>query len=235
MTEEEQVGNNIDLDSFSPVVIRTSPVSGDISVDPATTRMEVEFNKPMSDQGWAWVQVNLPVPEIGEVSFESSTLNVAEGVVMEADTAYRIWLNDPYGQFNSFADRDGNFAIPYPMAFHTGDGTDYSVLDGLEAAVVASAPIPGEDGVDPALDRIEVTFSKDMDTEWWGWIPDSNKTKIEVLEEGWDGARTAWATVSLEPSTTYAVWINSRNDGDFGDVRGTLSAPWLLTFRTADE
>ncbi len=232
-TTTEEVGNDVDLDSFPPVVVRTMPESGDLSVDPTTDRMEVEFSKAMADQAWSWVQVGLPLPDIAGVSYEGDYVNVAEGVVMEADTAYRIWINDPYGTYSAFQDRRGLSAVPYPLAFHTGDGSDSSVLSGLEAAVVGSVPAHGEDGVDPSLERIEVTFSKDMDPSAFGWLSDGDETALEIEEEGWDGDRTAWATVTLDPGTTYAVWINKNNRGDFADANGDLSAPWLLVFRTA--
>ena len=64
-TTPVSVGNDVDLASFPPVVIGTTPSSGDLGLAPSTIDLEVSFSKPMADGSWAWVQVNQPFPETG--------------------------------------------------------------------------------------------------------------------------------------------------------------------------
>ena len=225
-----EVGNDLDLYRFPPVVVSTVPAAGDLAVDPGLDRIEVVFDKPMTQDSWSWVAVGTDhaFPDLGEVGFVDPTTH--EGAAtLQPDTTYSIWFNSPSGAYSNFEDVDGNDAIAYNLAFHTGDGTDPGVLAPLKPVVVDSVPAPRAEDVDPALDRIEVTFSKDM-SALTGFASDGPRSFPRVGAAAFADLRTATLEVVLEPSATYAVWITS----DFVDVDGNPAAPWLLTFRTAD-
>jgi hypothetical protein len=230
-----ELGNVIQLAWFPPVVVRTDPPSGAIGVDPALDTIEVVFSNPMFMYSWSWVtDGTLAFPPLTTVSWRLPTVHVGEVASLQPDQGYLAWINDPYGQYDGFIDEFYKPAVPYPIVFHTGDGADPAVLADAPGAVVQTVPEAGEDGVDPALDRIEVTFSKDRDPAVSAWVVDQPSTFPTLGGEGSDEPRTTWVEVDLEPSTTYALWIG-REDEVFVDAWGLPFAPYLLTFRTAAE
>ena len=46
------------------------------------------------------------------------------------------------------------------------------------------------------------------------------------------GNKTCVLPVKLKPGTTYAVWINSAQFGNFKDADGKSAVPYLLVFQT---
>lgn len=226
------IGNQVRLDQYPPVVVSTSPASGSLGVDVALDRIEVTFSKPMQDQSWSWVDGGAPFPELGTVSYETETLHVADGVVLEPDVGYLAWLNSPYGTYTSFTDTEGRSALAWPLSFATS--SDPAVLAAFPPAVVGTVPVAGTSDVDPTLDQIEVTFSKPMDPAFSSWTPDAPDTYPVVPASGFADGRTATLDVTLDPGTTYAIWINAADRPRFRDTDGNLAPPYLLTFRTAD-
>lgn len=234
-TEDTDVpsGNDVDLASYPPVVISSTPASGDLGLPASTVDLDVRFSKPMQGGSWAWVQANYPFPETGEAEYVLPTEHVLHDVVVEADSAYVLWMNDPFGYYASFADDHGQPLLPYPYVIGSG-AIDPALAATLPPAVVATDPVAGTDGVDPGTTRITVTFGEDMDPAGEAWIADAPRTTLPITTTGWDDARTAWADVTLTPGTTYAVWINAEDDASFADTDGNAALPYLLTFRTAD-
>jgi hypothetical protein len=223
------VGNDVSLDKYPPVVVRTVPVTGSLAVDPVTTTtMEVEFDRPMGP-GYAWWSIDENAPDNAGVAWVDSFTNALTGVVLADDLPYQLWINDPFGEgdYDKFTDEDGQAALEYPVVFATG--SDPGLIAGMATSVTASTPAAGAEDVDPALDRLEVTFGKDMDPMEGGWLLDQAKTYPQIDETAFSDPRTMYADVVLEPSTTYAIWL----DG-FVDTDGNAAARWLLTFRTAD-
>lgn len=108
------------LDGYPPVVVCTLPMSGDGAVDPAVTEILVSFSKPMADNAWSWVQIDGNFPETtGDASYDAARRTNTLPVALEPDTAYAVWINDPFGTYSSFQDELGNPAVPYLIAFHT--------------------------------------------------------------------------------------------------------------------
>lgn len=217
-------GNDILLGRYPPVVIATTPEAGRLDVEPTTDTLTVEFSKPMTDGVWAWVSVDDRNFSIEQLSYTSPTSHVAQGVVLEAGQAYRMWLNDPYDVFSAFADQRGRPLVPWPYAFATGGE---ATLDDIDGAVVQTVPVAGTDGVDPSLTRIEARFSKAVDPDSVSWTPDDPETALDIVDQGVEGT-TAFADVALAPGTTYAVWVGAR------DLALAQTAPYLLTFRTQE-
>jgi hypothetical protein len=61
---------------------------------------------------------------------------------------------------------------------------------------------------------------------------DRPKTFPTLLDQGLDGDAVGWVDLTLEPATTYALWIGTPED-PLLDAYGRDMAPYLLTFRTA--
>ena len=100
--------------------------------------------------------------------------------------------------------------------------------------VVNAVPQAGSDGVDPAVNEIRVTFSKDMTPGSWSWSTagKDNFPEITGKPHNLDDKRTCVLPVHLKPGKTYAIWLNSQNFGNFKDADGNSAVPYLLVFRT---
>ncbi len=107
----------------------------------------------------------------------------------------------------------------------------------LPPVVVKTVPQAGDRAVDPSLDKISVTFSKDMITKrMWSFSQISTDTfpKIpEGKEIGYLGDnRTCVMPVKLEPNKTYVIWINSPRFNSFRDIDNHPAVPYQLVFKT---
>ena len=104
----------------------------------------------------------------------------------------------------------------------------------LPPSVVKTVPQSGAIDVDPGLDRISVTFSKDMMDGNWSWtqISDDTFPKIVGKPEYLGDTRTCVLNVELEPGKTYVTWLNSSRYGNFQDTDGRSAVPYLLVFQT---
>jgi RNA polymerase sigma-70 factor (ECF subfamily) len=115
---------------------------------------------------------------------------------------------------------------------------DVSEMSPATAApvVVRTQPASGAADVDPNLNEVAVTFSKDMQKGTSSWEPCGNENfpKVRVMEKGryLDDSRTCALPVKLDPGRTYALWINSANADEFMDTGGRSSVPYLLVFQT---
>lgn len=107
----------------------------------------------------------------------------------------------------------------------------------MSPSVVKTVPQAGDTAVDPSLEEVSVTFSKDMMTEeMWSWcsqspqtFPEIDKTKIRYLKD----KRTCVLPVKLQPGKTYVIWINSEKFNYFKDTEKNSAVPYLLVFQTA--
>ncbi len=122
----------------------------------------------------------------------------------------------------------------------TADGLapqpDTDFLSAYNPVVVRTVPQAGDQAVDPGLDEIRVTFSKDMMDQSWAWVQISPSTFPELRGAAYEDARTNVGSVTLEPEHTYVIWLNYDPDYmSFMDTQGNAAVPYLLTFRTAAE
>lgn len=110
-------------------------------------------------------------------------------------------------------------------------------LHALPPVVVSTVPEAGDLEVDPALDEIRVTFSKDMLTyEMWAWVQISKESFPEVSGDvRFVSRRTCVMPVKLEPGRVYAIWLNSEKHDMFRDVQNNPAVPYLLAFKTREQ
>ncbi len=122
-----------------------------------------------------------------------------------------------------------------------GTATVYALRPSLSVAtappvVVETTPRAGSVDVDPSLTEVRVTFSKDMMTDnMWSVVKISDDTFPKLAGEvRYEDARTFVIPVALEPGSTYALWLNYKQNDAFRDVNGSASIPYFLVFQTRE-
>jgi RNA polymerase sigma-70 factor (ECF subfamily) len=121
-------------------------------------------------------------------------------------------------------------------AYAPGPGQEIT-LQSAPPVVVKTEPQAGSDNVDPGLDRITVTFSKQMRDKSWSWVlvtrdsfPQTTGGPKYLADK-----RTCVLPVKLQPGKTYAIWINKGRYAGFKDGEGRSAVPYLLVFKTRPE
>ena len=111
-------------------------------------------------------------------------------------------------------------------------------VQSMPPSVVKTVPMAGDMAVDPSLNEIRVTFSKDMITDrTWSICQISKDTfpqtngQLHYLED----KRTCVMPVKLEPGKTYVLWFNRGKYNSFRDTQKNPSVPYLLVFQTTAE
>jgi RNA polymerase sigma-70 factor (ECF subfamily) len=103
-----------------PVVVKSVPQSGDLTVDPALSEIRVIFSKEMKTNNmWSWVMVTeATFPKIvGKSHFLDDMRTCVLPVKLEPGTSYVIWVNSE--SHNSFRDQANRPAVPYLLVFQT--------------------------------------------------------------------------------------------------------------------
>ena len=117
------------------------------------------------------------------------------------------------------------------------DGDKFTIT-AMPPSVVKTVPRAGQTDVDPSLDQISVTFSKEMQAErMWAVVQVSKQhfPKIRQTEKGThflDDKRTCVVPVELEPDRTYVLWFNQGRFNSFRDTQNNPAVPYLLVFQT---
>jgi len=109
-------------------------------------------------------------------------------------------------------------------------------IESAPPVVVETTPRAGATDVDPGLTEIRVTFSKNMMTEeMWSVVKISDDTFPELSGEvHYVDPRTFIIPVALEPGTTYAMWLNYKQNDAFRDANGNPSIPYFMVFETRE-
>lgn len=122
-----------------------------------------------------------------------------------------------------------------------GTATVYALRPSLSVAtappvVVETIPRAGAVDINPNLTEVRVTFSKDMMTDnMWSVVKISNDTFPKLAGQvRYQDARTFIIPVALEPGSTYALWLNYKQNDAFRDVKGSASIPYFLVFETGE-
>jgi len=108
-------------------------------------------------------------------------------------------------------------------------------IEKLPPSVVKTVPQCGEANVDPNLNEISVTFSKDMLDQAWSFVQMSPESfpKLIGSPKYLDDKRTCVVKIALEPEKIYALWLNSERFRNFKDSSNQPAVPYLLVFKTA--
>ncbi|MCP4650576.1 MAG: Ig-like domain-containing protein [PVC group bacterium] len=112
--------NALAQNTSSPRVVKTSPDTGDMAVDPSIKEITVTFSEDMiTDNMWSWVMASKETfPQInGQVHYLDDKRTCVAPVKLESGKTYVIWFNSQ--QYNAFRDVDNNPAIPYLLEFKT--------------------------------------------------------------------------------------------------------------------
>jgi len=112
--------NKISVKSMPPVVVKTFPQAGEITVDPSIKEISVTFSKEMMTKDmWSWTMVSKEsFPNIsGEVKYLKDKKTCVAPVNLEPGKTYVIWFNSE--KHNAFRDIDNNPAVPYLLIFQT--------------------------------------------------------------------------------------------------------------------
>ena len=110
------------LNEISPVVVASSPISGNANVNASTTEISVTFSKDMkTDKMWSLVKVNgAQFPKItSDVYFKKDARTFVIPVKLEANTLYAFSINS--NKHFGFKSKTGKPAQPYIVSFETGN------------------------------------------------------------------------------------------------------------------
>ncbi|MBN2493891.1 MAG: hypothetical protein JXR96_04805 [Deltaproteobacteria bacterium] len=110
----------ISVASLPPVVVETTPRSGDRVVDPGLKEIRVRFSKDMlTERMWSFVQIDpASYPKTtGQPHYLKDRRSIVLPVELAPGKAYAIWINK--GQFNAFRDTGQRPAVPYLLVFET--------------------------------------------------------------------------------------------------------------------
>lgn len=132
-----------------------------------------------------------------------------------------------------FTDPDAAFPIetgtpPEPV----GNSVELRVLP---ATIVGTVPAPGATDVDPTLTQIEVQFNEVM-LRMYPNVSSEQDLLGAMPVVTYPDDQTALVEVTLQPATTYRLWINEPGQVDpfngFQDVSGALVEGYSLAFST---
>ena len=132
------------------------------------------------------------------------------------------------------------FVIPFLIGFIiicaaiTQAESEVSVRS-MPPVVIKTIPQAGDTSVDPFIEEIRITFSKEMMIDnMWSWVMISKESfpKITGQVKYLNDKKTCIAPVKLEPGKTYVVWFNSERYNAFRDKDNNPAVPYLLVFET---
>lgn len=100
--------------------------------------------------------------------------------------------------------------------------------------VISTVPRNGARDVPVTLDAVSVVFNRPMKRDGWSFVAESDETALKPTgAPSFDTTgRVASLPVKLEPSTSYVVWINSKDEQRFRDITDTPVPPHRLSFST---
>jgi len=223
----------------APRVVALDPPDGATEVDPARTALSATFDREMDRDGWAWViESRETAPELGASSWDATGRTNTVVAQLEPGRTYVLWVNST--QFDYFKDLAGTPATPRRWTFSTSGRPRE-----IQASVTERPPTPdaprivgldppdGAADVDPALERLTVTFDREMG-EGWSWVIETRERFPQTAGRASMSSdrRNAYLPVRLEPGRSYVVWLNSADYQDFRDTAGRPLPPRRWTFTT---
>jgi len=115
MAEED-----ITVENMQPVVVKTSPQAGEVSINSTLAEITVTFSKDMMTENmWSWVMITkdtFPVTR-GDIKYLDDKRTCVMPVTLEPGITYAIWINT--NKHNAFRDVGNRPAVPYLLTFST--------------------------------------------------------------------------------------------------------------------
>lgn len=102
---EETAADLETLPQRRPRVVSMTPANGSKRLDPATAKLVVVFDRPMTDQSWAICGGGPKMPRIDGPRYDESRTVFTAEMHLEPNHDYEFWLNA--GRFQSFRAADG--------------------------------------------------------------------------------------------------------------------------------
>lgn len=103
------------------------------------------------------------------------------------------------------------------------------------SVILRTTPVAFTNDVDPALDKLTVTFDRPMMDKSWSWTGGGDTFPQNAGDIHYDEARTTCTMpVKLEPGKVYWVGINSPSHRNFKTPDGTPAPRYVILFATRD-
>ena len=164
------------LEAGNPKVAAMTPEDGQDDVDPAMSQIRVQFDQPMSPNAWSIVGGGPRFPAIVGKPRWDDDKTIVIAVKLEPDHEY--WLSINSDTFRNFRNRQGEPAVPQPIAFRT------------RRAGPAAEPV---DPLSPQLNRDAIQILRKT--------IDANYSYRDQLKINWDEAFAAHAA-TMEAART---------------------------------
>ena len=105
--------------ALAPVVVKTTPASGDQNVAPSLKELQITFSQKMTDKDWSLVKTtDETFPKInGTIHYLADQKTLVVPLQLEPDKDYVLWVNSE--KYHNFKDLNGTPAVPYLLKFHT--------------------------------------------------------------------------------------------------------------------
>jgi hypothetical protein len=110
----------ISVATMPPVVVKTIPEAGSMTVDPSITEIRVTFSREMRDRSWSFVKASPDeyFPGAGDPPhYLEDHRTIVFPVKLQPNHSYLVWVNDP--KFNNFMDTEKHRSVPYLLVFKT--------------------------------------------------------------------------------------------------------------------
>jgi len=223
-----------------PQVVSTIPAADSKGVSTKAGRILVVFDRDMLQNSFSLVKAGpgiLP-PLAGRPRYlDSRTFSIPLGT-LKPGTLYSLGFNSAARK--GFQSADNVPLPPFVLTFTTAGGgkTGPAPAAPRERAprVVRTVPPGGSTGVDPALSKVEIWFSRDMDPRGMSLARLPGRERLGYIpgkRPYFEGGRHLVIPVRLAPGKNYGVGINTGRSKGFVSKEGVPAAPFELSFTTA--
>ena len=110
----------VSVAALPPVVVKTVPQSGELTVDRTLKEIRVTFSKDMmTNEMWSWVQIDAATfPRVtSKARFLDDKRTCILPVQLAPARTYAVWINSE--EHRNFRDLGNRPAVPYLLVFQT--------------------------------------------------------------------------------------------------------------------
>ncbi len=225
-----------------PSIVSTIPPNHATGVSTRLGRILVVFDKDMLQGAMSLVKAGpgrIPPLKAKPRFLDARTFSIPLGL-LKPGTTYSIGFNS--ARRKGFQSTDNVPLAPYILVFTTkgektappGEAAPARPAQSLPR-VLRTSPPKGSRSVDPALDKVEIWFSHDMNPRSMSLTRLPGRAKLGYIPGRlpyFAGPRRLVIPVRLAPGTEYGVGINTGNRKGFLTKAGVPVAPFELLFTT---